>query len=165
MFLMQLISYWNNWEVWPANNDERSQSDFILKKGEGKKDWYREESYSLKRKSGWVIKITTEKRLRPDFIDVSLLSDSFFPVFWCWNEIQIWIKEWLVMKGYVDGGLFRRREGRKEGQRDFSLLLVLTHSHHAISPPGDLHIDYWHLCITHTRTCFKLVYYFTRMKW
>lgn len=30
---------------------------------------------------GRVIKITTEKRLRPDFIDVSFLSDSFFPVF------------------------------------------------------------------------------------
>lgn len=30
---------------------------------------------------GRVIKITTEKRLRPDFIDVSFLSDSFFLVF------------------------------------------------------------------------------------
>lgn len=32
MFFMQLASYWNNWEAWLAKNDERSQSDFILKK-------------------------------------------------------------------------------------------------------------------------------------
>lgn len=42
-------------------------------------------------------------------------------------------------------------EGRWKGDRGISLfLLVLTHTHHTIIPPGDGHTDYWHLGITQT---------------
>lgn len=41
-------------------------------------------------------------------------------------------------------------EGRRLGggrKRDFSSLLVLTQTHHIISPSSDGHTDYWHLGI------------------
>lgn len=67
----------------------------------------------------WVKWEKTRSSLKRQDWSLTSYTSLFFQalsslVFWCWNEIQSWIKEWLVMKGYVDRG-FVWRGGGLEG--------------------------------------------------